>query len=116
MGIVPIWGYQLVTAIFVAYLLKLNKIIVAISANISIPPMIPIILFLSIKIGELVLANDLKLNIDTHISFATIKSAMLTYIVGSIVFAIFAGMVSGLLSYSLLALTRKQGKLHKSNR
>ena len=38
MGIIPIWGFQLVTAIFLAVLFKLNKVLVIIAANISIPP------------------------------------------------------------------------------
>ena len=42
MGIIPIWGYQLITAIALAYLLRLNKLIVIVAANISIPPMIPL--------------------------------------------------------------------------
>jgi hypothetical protein len=38
MGIIPIWGFQLVSAIFLSILLKLNKPLVIIAANISIPP------------------------------------------------------------------------------
>ena len=51
MGIIPIWGFQLVAAIFLAILFKLNKPLVIVAANISIPPMIPVIIFLSYKMG-----------------------------------------------------------------
>ncbi|MES1225118.1 MAG: DUF2062 domain-containing protein, partial [Bacteroidota bacterium] len=41
MGIVPIWGFQLLAAIALAIVLRLNKALVIIAANISVPPMIP---------------------------------------------------------------------------
>ena len=41
MGIVPIWGYQMLATLFLAHVLKLNKVIAIVAANISIPPMIP---------------------------------------------------------------------------
>jgi glycosyltransferase involved in cell wall biosynthesis len=108
MGIVPIWGYQMLTAVFLAHLLKLNKVLVVISANISLPPLIPLILYFSLRMGEFVLGNDLNLSFHSDISFETIKSALWSYVVGSIVLAIFAGVLSGLLSFSLLALSRKK--------
>jgi uncharacterized protein (DUF2062 family) len=115
MGILPIWGYQLVTAIFLAYVFKLNKVLVVISANISFPPVIPLILFLSLKTGEYVIGNDLNLTFNSDISFSTIKSALLSYVVGSIILAIFAALISGLVSFSLLALTRKVGSPNNLN-
>ena len=53
MGIVPIWGFQLVVAIALAFLFRLNKALVVVAANVSIPPMIPLILFLSHLTGAL---------------------------------------------------------------
>ena len=51
MGILPIWGFQLVSAIFLAVLLRLNKGLVIVFANISIPPMIPLIIYASYRFG-----------------------------------------------------------------
>src|SRR5688572_2173828 len=51
-GIVPIWGYQLVCAIAAAYLMRLNKAIVVVTANISIPPLLPFVLIGSVRTGE----------------------------------------------------------------
>jgi glycosyltransferase involved in cell wall biosynthesis len=109
MGIVPIWGYQLVTAIFLAYVLKLNKVLVVISANISIPPIIPVILFLSIKTGEFVTQTDVNLNFS-DISLSLIKSVLYVYIIGSIVLAFFSFLLSGSIAYIILTMTRKVGK------
>ena len=45
MGIVPIWGYQMIVAGVLAHLMGLNKVITIVASNISIPPMIPFLLF-----------------------------------------------------------------------
>jgi glycosyltransferase involved in cell wall biosynthesis len=106
MGIVPIWGYQLVTAIFLAYLLKLNKVLVVISANISLPPLIPVILYISLKTGELITQNNLSLDFSA-VSFDLIKSLLYVYLIGSIVLATISFIITGMISYSILAITRK---------
>lgn len=49
MGIVPIWGFQLIVALFFAAIFRLNKILVIIASHVSLPPMIPFIIFLSYK-------------------------------------------------------------------
>ena len=115
MGIVPIWGYQMLSAIFLAYVFKLNKVVVVISANISFPPLIPVILYFSLKMGEFVLGHNLNLSFHSDISFDVIKSALWSYIVGSIVLAIIAGIISGLISFSFLAVTRKTGSPNNQN-
>ena len=63
MGIVPIWGYQFVSALLLAHYFKLNKVIVGLAAQISIPPMIPLIVFASLKTGQLVLGKDIHTSI-----------------------------------------------------
>ena len=44
-------GFSIGCCYFLAILFKLNKALVIIAANISIPPMIPVIIFLSYKAG-----------------------------------------------------------------
>jgi uncharacterized protein (DUF2062 family) len=51
-GIAPIWGYQLVAALAVAHFLSLNKVITALASNISIPPMMPLILSTALALGH----------------------------------------------------------------
>ena len=45
MGIFPIWGFQLLIGIPLAVFFKLNKVLFITAANISIPPMIPFIIY-----------------------------------------------------------------------
>ena len=78
MGIVPIWGFQLVAAIFLAILFKLNKPLVIIAANISIPPMIPLIIFLSYKMGAFWMgANAMQIDFSRSITLDSIKKNLL---------------------------------------
>lgn len=111
MGIVPIWGFQLVTAIFLSFLLRLNKAIVIIAANISIPPMVPLIIYASYKTGAIWMKNgggDLLFN--SELNFASVKNNFQQYLYGSITLAIFAGIVCGLIAWLLLLLFRKNVK------
>lgn len=109
MGIIPIWGFQLVAAIFLAVLFNLNKPLVIIAANISIPPMIPVIIFLSYKMGAFWMgANAMQISFSKTITLDSIKHNLLQYIYGSISLAIVAGIVFGLLTFIFLKLTGKK--------
>ncbi|MBK9543375.1 MAG: DUF2062 domain-containing protein [Bacteroidetes bacterium] len=112
MGIIPIWGFQLVTAIFLAILFRLNKAIVIVAANISIPPMIPLIIFLSYKMGHFALgekAVDMAFTAD--ITLDSIKLHGEQYIVGSILLAFVAAAVFGILSYLLIKIFKRSTHL-----
>jgi glycosyltransferase involved in cell wall biosynthesis len=103
MGIVPIWGFQLAAAIFLAILFRLNKPIVIIAANISIPPMIPVIIFLSYKVGALWMgSNAMQISFSNAITIASIKHNLVQYIYGSITLAIVAAIIGGLLTFIFL--------------
>lgn len=109
MGIIPIWGFQLVTAIFLAILLKLNKALVIIAANISVPPMIPVIIFASYRIGGFWMGNNaMNMDFNRSVSLDSVKKNLQQYIYGSITLAILAGLFFGLLSFVLLKLFNKK--------
>lgn len=104
-GLLPIWGYQMVAAGLVAHSLKLNKTITIIAANISIPPLIPFILYLSFYIGGLILNKSLDLDLS-NISFDTIQGDLLQYLIGSIILAVSYSLFMWVLSYTLLRIFR----------
>lgn len=109
MGIVPIWGFQLVAAIFLAVLLRLNKALVIIAANISIPPMIPFIIFASFKMGEWWTgSNTVNMVFDKNISLASIRNNLEQYIYGSITLAIGVGALAGIITLVCLKLVKKK--------
>jgi glycosyltransferase involved in cell wall biosynthesis len=112
MGIVPIWGFQLVLAIFLAVLFRLNKVLVIIAANISIPPMIPVIIFLSYKAGAFWMgASAANLAFNSSITLESIQKNLQQYIFGSVTLAILAGVAVGLFTFILLKLFKRKSIL-----
>ncbi|MCW3093416.1 MAG: hypothetical protein JWP81_4485 [Ferruginibacter sp.] len=109
MGIVPLWGLQLVVAIFLAVVFKLNKVLVILAANISIPPMIPIIIFLSYKTGALWMgANAAHLEFSRSITLQSIQTNLQQYIIGSVTMAILAGVAAGLVTFLFLKIFKRK--------
>lgn len=109
MGILPFWGYQMLLTLFFAHLLRLNKVIAVVAANISIPPMIPFLLYGSYRTGCLVMGTAPDLHLG-DISFENLKSVLEQYLIGSVIFAIACSLLSGIVSAALLAICRRKNK------
>jgi len=108
-GIVPIWGYQMGASLVVAHLLKLNKVLVLLFANISIPPFIPFILYGSFITGAYVLGLPVNI-VPEQLTLSAIGESFTQYLIGAIVFAIVVGIVGFILAYvALLIIRRKRG-------
>lgn len=109
MGIIPIWGYQFVSALILAHLMKMNKAIVGLAANISVPPMIPVLLYGSLKTGQLVLGKDLHDNIfNKSLTIETMKQHLFEYLIGSVFFAILMAILLGIASYIFFKMIEKK--------
>lgn len=106
MGIVPIWGYQMLVTLLLAHAFKLNKVIAIVAANISIPPFIPFLLYASYLTGCKVLDRSVELHF-TDISFENVKSVLEQYLIGSIIFATVCSLLAGFLAISLLSVFRR---------
>lgn len=114
MGIVPVWGYQMMIAVVLAHFLRLNKIIVLVCSNISIPPMIPFLLYGSYAVGGWVL--DLPLTLQLHdVTFAVLKESLLQYLAGSMILATGISIAGGLLAFLMLTLFRKNKRKDESS-
>ena len=83
---------------------------VILTANISIPPNIPFILFASFYTGALVFQKDFLMRFSTNISFEIIKQDLFQYVTGAIVLAVVTGLFAGLISYLLMCFFRKNKK------
>ena len=112
MGILPIWGFQLVAAIFIAVLLRLNKGLVILFANISIPPMIPIIIYTSYQFGTFWMPGSAQtVSLTKSLSLSAIRYNFKQYLAGSISLAVIAGLVAGLISFVLLKMFSKKNRV-----
>ncbi|HRO47622.1 DUF2062 domain-containing protein [Agriterribacter sp.] len=109
MGIMPVWGFQLVTAIFLSIILKLNKALVIIAANISVPPLIPLIIFFSYKTGAVWMQNGGgDLTFSSNLTFESVKNNFQQYLYGGITLALVSGIICGLVTWALLAFFSKK--------
>lgn len=94
MGIVPIWGFQLALAITLSFLFRLNKALVIIAANISIPPMIPVILFLSHRTGAYWMGEKAQqISFSKEITFELVQSNFVQYVLGATTLALLVGIL-----------------------
>ncbi|MEG0500372.1 MAG: DUF2062 domain-containing protein [Rikenellaceae bacterium] len=105
-GIIPLWGYQMITAGVLAYLFRLNKILSIAVSNISIPPMIPLILYGSLLTGGAILDRPTFLSFS-EINFNSLSASMLQYIIGSIALAAVSAVVIGTVTFLLLNLCKR---------
>jgi uncharacterized protein (DUF2062 family) len=105
-GIVPIWGFQLLLGIPLAILFRMNKLLFIASANISIPPMIPFIIYLSYYVGGFFVESSVSITSVKNITLETIHINMMQYALGATVLAVIAGLFFFTFFYFLLSILR----------
>lgn len=110
MGIVPVWGYQMLIAFAIAHVLKLNKVITLVASNISIPPMIPFLIYGSYFTGCKILQVPIEL-ILSNITLESVKNSLIPYVVGSVIFAALCSVAVGLVVFGLLAVFRRKKRI-----
>lgn len=109
-GITPFWGFHLIIAMSLAVVFKLNKAIVFTFSNVSIPPMIPFIIFGSIKMGSWILGTNTTFNFKNLAANIKLLSSIKEYIIGSFALATIAALVIGSTSYLLIKLKEKNSE------
>lgn len=108
-GITPFWGFQIWFVIFFAWVFKLNKGLSILASNISIPPMIPIIVFASYQAGRIWYGgNNMSLNLAENFKPEMLGKNALQYIVGSFTLATMAAVVVWLLTYIFVSTLKKK--------
>lgn len=101
-GLSPLWGFHTVLVVSLAVLLKLNKVIAFAFSNVSMAPLIPFVVFLSLQTGALVTGNELSFSMsDIAEDFGAFQHLQ-TYIIGSLVLAVSSAILFGFLGYLIL--------------
>ena len=108
-GIIPLWGYQMVIAAVSAHFMKLNKIVALVFSNISIPPMIPFILYGSVWMGALILREPIAVTF-TDISLDNVAQSLLQYLVGSVSLAAALGALTAVVGWAVMVLCKRGRK------
>lgn len=105
----PIWGWQMVASVAVAYVLRLNKFITLVFSNLSIPPMIPFIIFFSHMTGGWVMGKNIsEMKFDGSVTLKWIEQNLVQYLIGSVVFSVLLGLCLGTAAFLLLSLFRRR--------
>ncbi|MBN1113519.1 MAG: DUF2062 domain-containing protein [Bacteroidales bacterium] len=107
MGIAPVWGWQMMIALFFAHVLKLNKAVTLIASNISLPPVIPFLLYFSYVTGGYILGTGKTTLSLSNISFEKVYTDLFQYLVGSLAFGAMLAVVVGAISFLLLKIFRR---------
>ena len=107
MGIVPIWGFQLLVGIPLSVYFRMNKILFLTTANVSLPPFIPFIIFGSYKFGGLFYKNGVQLNSIENLTLDSIHVNFVQYFLGGTLLALFTGITTFGISWLVLKFARK---------
>lgn len=107
-GLSPLWGFHTVIVIFLAILLKLNKVIAIAFSNVSLPPFIPFIIFSGLKIGSWILGEEFVLSFTEVDPSLELVKYLKTYVVGSVVLAVCGAVISGVLGYLFLVIFQRK--------
>lgn len=100
MGIVPIWGFQLLIGIPLAILFRMNKALFILAANISIFP--PIIWAASLACGKLLFKNP-NWKIDFHnLQWNEVAQTGKEFFIGGTVLAIVSSVIAFIATYFIL--------------
>ncbi len=109
-GILPIWGFQMMVGVALAQFLGLNRLVVLATSNVSLPPMIVGILYGSYQCGRIFFRDAPSISID-NISLDMMLSCGMCYIIGAVIFAIISAVIVYIISFLLLHLLRRKTQL-----
>ena len=110
-GILPIWGFQIITAAFLAARLRLNKFITVAASNISFPAVIPFIFYFALVIGHALLSGGLDFSPDLHGDLSRIAAERFAeWALGSVVLALAVGLAGWAAAYGAITLLNRAGK------
>ncbi len=111
----PFWGFHLWISLFFAHILKLNKVIAGVASNLSMPPLIPFIIFASYKLGAWASPSAIDLAFDKSINIEVIHQNFMQYFIGSFILGFIVATVLGLFTYFTLFIFYKKGNLNSTN-
>ena len=107
-GLSPFWGFQTVLAIGLAAFFRLNKAISFAFSNISLPPVIPFIIYASLKIGGFVTGKTFSLDLSSIDKNFDIKTHLIQYLAGSFVLATVMAVLLGAITFVILQFFKEQ--------
>lgn len=90
-GIVPIYGFQLLVAVSLAFFFRLNKPLTVASTFINNPLLQPLIIVSSVELGYLLRSGSFRPFRLSALSGAHVKEELVTWVMGSVVLGLLLG-------------------------
>lgn len=110
-GISPLWGFQMWFVLLFAFIFKLNKALSVLASNISIPPMIPLIVFLSYETGLIWMGSKgTHISYDNNLTLDGVKRNFLQYVLGSFTLGTLAACIAAAATYVLIKWKKGKNK------
>jgi uncharacterized protein (DUF2062 family) len=107
-GILPIYGFQIMVGAAVAHRLRLNKATLLLASHISIPPVVPFIIYGGMVLGHWLFTGQ-ALDIEPgHITKSLTMEHFMQWVVGTIALAVLAGLAGTVVTYIMARLLRNK--------
>lgn len=109
-GISPFWGFHTLLVFIFAAIFDLNKVVAFLFSNISIPPLIPLIVYASYQAGSLFTGKGLawELRPEDFDSSTDIFQGLLQYMMGSFALAGLMAFLLWVIFYFMFSLTQQK--------
>ncbi|MGF1558359.1 MAG: DUF2062 domain-containing protein [Flavobacteriaceae bacterium] len=112
-GFSPLWGLHTIIVLFLAVLFKLNKVIAFAFSNVSLAPLVPFVLYASLRAGTFLTGEELTYSFDSIVTNSEYVRHLKTYLIGSLTLSILGATLFGFLGYVILsAFDRKKMAVH----
>jgi predicted LPLAT superfamily acyltransferase/glycosyltransferase involved in cell wall biosynthesis len=99
-GVMPVYGFHVLLGALFSFLFRLNFPLMFIAGNISIPPMIPVWTYISLKIGSAITGTPIHLTFDEHI-FHNANAFFGILFLGSVVLGLVLALIFGIIMFFL---------------
>ena len=109
-GISPFWGLHTLLVFSLAATFRLNKVLAFLFSNISIPPLIPFIVYASYQMGSLITGNGFNwdLNLSNFKSGNEVFRGVWQYVIGSLSLAIISAICIWIVFYFLFSVLNQK--------
>lgn len=110
MSVTPIWGFQSIVGLPVILFFRLNKVLFLLFVNMSIPPLIPFIVYASFRLGSLFMDSEgIPQGKIADFSMETIELNFAQYALGSLILSLIVGVTGFVTTYCILRWKRGIG-------
>lgn len=109
-GMSPFWGLHTLLVFVFAAIFRLNKVIAFIFSNISIPPLIPVIIYLGYQLGSFLTGNGIswELSLTDFDSGAEVMEGIGYYLLGSFALAGSVAIILWIVFYFLFSVNNQK--------